>query len=109
MHYCIIHDDSSHPHQHIVVKRTSVYDRVVTNRNIITNCCAASLVCTMNAGAILDIHLISDTDKIDIAANDSVEPYTAVVTHDHIADDRGVWCYEYVGAELRVFIFYGEY
>lgn len=43
----------------------------------------------MDAGVILHIAAISDSDPIHIASNRAVEPNTAFGSEDHITDDIG--------------------
>jgi hypothetical protein len=57
----------------------------------------------------LDIHLIAEANAVDIPPNHGVKPDTTIITHDHIANDRGVWSDKTVGALLRPNTFYGEY
>jgi len=44
----------------------------------------------MYAGAILDIHFVTDPYKVHISTNYRIEPYAAVISHNHVAGDRGV-------------------
>jgi hypothetical protein len=63
----------------------------------------------MNTGAVLDIHLIADINKINITPYHCVEPKTAVVAGSYITNDGGIRSNEIVVAELWVFVFYGKY
>jgi hypothetical protein len=60
----------------------------------------------VNTGPVLDIHFITNTDKVHITPYHGIEPGTAIITHDHVSHDRCVGGYETVIAKLRVFIFY---
>jgi hypothetical protein len=63
----------------------------------------------MDAGAVLDIHFITDAYKIYISTNDRIKPDAAIITHYHIANDSGIGSNKSISAKLRVFIFYGKY
>ena len=76
-------------------------DGVVTNGNIVADSCAKPLKRAVDTGAILHIHLVAYTHKIHIATDNSIEPYAAIIAHDHIAHHRGIRCNETVFAELR--------
>jgi hypothetical protein len=62
----------------------------------------------VNAGSVLYIHFISHFYKIHIPADHGIEPGTAIITHDHIADDGGIGCDEAIVTKLGVFVFDGE-
>jgi hypothetical protein len=76
-------------------------------RNIIANSGAKALESAMDAGAILHIHFVADPYKIHIAPHHRIEPKTAIITGDHIANDSRIGCNETIITKLRVFIFYG--
>jgi butyrate kinase len=62
-----------------------VHQGAVPNGNPVANFGGGSLVGTMNNGSILNINLIADTDGVHIATNNCMKPYTAIVSHYHIA------------------------
>src|SRR5205085_9172942 len=109
MYNGFVHHDRTHPDQHIIMQGTSMNNCMVSNRHIITNCCAASLKSAMDTSAVLDIHLISHPDKIHIPTKDCIEPNAAIVTHDNVADDGSIGSNERIISKLRIFIFYGKY
>jgi hypothetical protein len=109
VHDRIIHHDSSHPDQYIIMQRAAVHDRMMTDRDIIPNCCAIPLESAMDAGAILHIYFVTDLNEVHIASDNRIEPETAIITGDHIANDGGIGCNETIVPELRVFVFYGKY
>lgn len=109
VHDGIIHHNSAHPDQYIVVHRTAVYDSIVTDGNIIANRCAAFLKRTMNAGAVLNVDFIPHPDKIHIAPHHSIEPDAAIIAHNHIPHDGGIRRQEAIGSKLRMFALYGKY
>ena len=51
--------------------------------------------------AVLYIDMIANVDAIDIATYDSVEPYAAPCSHNHITDDACTLGYEGALPELR--------
>jgi hypothetical protein len=109
VNYSLVHDDRPHTDQHIVMQRATMNNRMMPDRNIIPNCCAALLKRAMNTGAVLDVYFVPDPDEIDIASYNRVEPDTAIIAHDHISDDRRVWSYECVAPKLGLLVFYRKY
>jgi hypothetical protein len=47
------------------------------------------IVSHMEHAKVLNIRPFSDPDVIHIAPNYSIEPHTAILTHNHIADHNG--------------------
>jgi len=45
----------------------------------------------MNDGTILHIDFIAHADAVYISAQYCIEPHTAIVTHNYIAHDSGIW------------------
>jgi len=86
-----------------------MYYRIMTNGNVISNCCARSFKCTVNTGSILDIYLIADANKIYIATNNCIKPDTSVITHDHVTHDSGVGSDETIFSKLWIFVFNWKY
>jgi hypothetical protein len=62
----------------------------------------------MNAGAILHIHFVAHFNVMYIAANDRVEPKTALVAGHHIAHDGSIGSDKAIGAEMGRNTFYGK-
>jgi hypothetical protein len=58
--------------------------------------------------AVLDVNLVADPDRVHIAPDDSVEPYTTVISNDYIAHDRCIGGDKAVFAELGKDTFYGQ-
>jgi NDP-sugar pyrophosphorylase family protein len=83
--------------------------RIMSDRNIITNGCAAALKSAVDTGAVLDIYLITDEDKVYISTNDRIKPDAAIITHDHITNDCSIRGNECIVAKLGVFIFNRKY
>jgi hypothetical protein len=59
-------------------------------------------------GPILHIYLVSEADAVNITPHHGIEPYTAIVTHHHIAGNGGIWGNETVVSKLWHNIFYRE-
>src|SRR5262245_56743526 len=91
------------------MQHTTVHNSIVTNRHVVSDRCTGSFKCTMNTGSILDIHLVPDTNKVYVAPNHCIKPYTAVIARDYIADDRSVGSNETIFSKLRMFIFNRKY
>jgi hypothetical protein len=87
----------------------AMYDRMMTDGYIIADRGPELLVGTMNAGAVLHIHFVAQLYKVHIAADNRIEPETAIVAGYHIANNSSIGSNETVVAELRVFIFNGKY
>jgi hypothetical protein len=49
----------------------------------------------------LDVDTIADTDRVDIATDDGVEPDAALVTDNSVTDDSSVLGKEATFADLR--------
>lgn len=67
----------------------------------ITDIRGTSVVSDMDAGTVLNIGTITDGDGCHIAAHDSIEPDTALVTHRDVTDDGRIL------AEITVFSPFG--
>jgi hypothetical protein len=50
---------------------------------------------------VLDVYLVADADRVDIAADDRVKPYAAVITNDHVACNGSIWRNENIFSKLR--------
>src|ERR1044072_1671658 len=79
-------------------------DRRMAYGNVITDVRRIFFESTMYDRPILDIHAVPNSNIVDIAANDSVEPYAAFIAHHHVADNRCVWSDKAVSTKLRMFI-----
>src|SRR5688572_9331889 len=62
----------------------------------------------MDTCTILYIHFIPHADKVHIPADHSIEPYTAIIPHDHITYYRCIRSKKTVRTELRVFVIDGK-
>ena len=89
-----------HPDQYVVVKGTAVHYGSVPYRYVVADDGAGSLVGSVNYGSILNIDLITDTDAVDIPANDGLKPNAALVAHDNIAYNSSVFCEVTICAKL---------
>ncbi len=96
----LIHNDGAHAHQHVVVQSAAVYQRSVTDADVVADRGTALLVGTMEDGPVLYVDFVTDSDKVYIAAHHSLKPYGALVAHGDVADDGGVFSEEAVGAKL---------
>jgi hypothetical protein len=59
----------------------------------------------MNASPVLNIDLVSNPDKIYVAAHYRIEPNTTVIAYHDVAYNSRVRGDETVFAKLRVFLF----
>ena len=79
----------------------AVNGNIVTDRDIVAYDDSRFLVEGMEDGAVLDIDVVAETNRVDVAAEDSIEPYRAAVANDGITNDSGVGCEETVVSDLR--------
>lgn len=59
----------------------------MADRHIVTDDQRVCIVRHMQHAQILDVGAISDSDVVDVPSNDGMEPNTAVLPHDDVADD----------------------
>ena len=79
----VIHDNGAHAYQYIIMQRTTMYDSIVPDGNIIANGGFCFLVRAMYDRAILYVHFITDPDAVHIAAYNCIEPYAAIIAHNN--------------------------
>ena len=86
----IIHHNGTHAHQHIIIYNAAMYNCIVSDANIISDGGARFLVSAVDYGTILHVYLVAHADKINVATQYGIEPYTALVTHCYFANNGGV-------------------
>jgi hypothetical protein len=59
---------------------------IVADRDVSADDERMGIVRHMKHAEVLDIRPFSNPDVVDIAPDDGVEPHTAILPHDHIAD-----------------------
>lgn len=96
----MIHDNSAHPYQYVVVEGTPVDDGAVADGNIIADLRRCPLISAMDDRPVLYVHLIANPDIMHIAPDDGMEPYTAIIPHHHVPDDDGIFCQVTIRPEL---------
>src|SRR5215218_10186627 len=99
LYYTAVHYDRPHPNEYIIVERTTMHQSIMPNAYIVANVGCVLLVCAMDTGAILHIHLIAHFYVVHIAANNGIEPDATLITHLHIAGNGSVRSNETVGTE----------
>src|SRR5688572_12172396 len=109
VHNSSIHNNRPHPDQCIIMQGASMYNSMMSNRNIIAYCCSIALVCAMNAGAILYIDFISHVYKIDVASDNCIKPDAAIISYYYIAYNGCIGSDKTIISELRVNVFYRKY
>jgi len=72
-----------------VVDGASVDHSIVADGNLIADDGRSVGIHHMDAGVILDIAALADTDVIHITADSHIEPYTGFVAQNHVPDDVG--------------------
>ena len=103
VYHGIIHHNGTHSNQYIVVNGTAMHQCIMTNGNMITDIGRVFLVCTVNNCSVLNIYFVSYFNIVYITTNYRIEPYTAVVTHYHIADNCGIGGNKTIFTQLRMF------
>src|ERR1700761_9062447 len=99
----MIHYNGSHTHQRMIFKRAAVYQRVVPYRNVITYVSRRIQVSSMNNSPILYIGVVAYFNVVYIATYYRVEPYRAIIAHDHIANNGRVFGDKAIGSPTWVF------
>src|SRR5690606_6969594 len=89
-HHGVVHHDRPHADEYVVLHGATMDDRVMRYRNIASDDRSCLLVRAMNNGTVLDVGIVTDGDRIDIAPNDGVEPDRTIVPHRDIPHDHGV-------------------
>src|SRR5690606_41993005 len=107
LHHTIVHDDTAHAHQHIVLDGATVHDGIVTYGNVVANGCRGFLISAVDHGAILYIYLVAHFDEVHITANHGIEPDTALVAHGDLAHNGGVLGNKAIFSYFRGFTPYG--
>lgn len=105
----IVHDDGAHADEDLVVECTSVYDGIVSNRNIIADTHTRLFISSMEDHAVLDIHPVANTDAVHIASYDGVEPDAAIVTYLYVSHDGRVGCDKTIVSKVGRFAFNRKY
>src|SRR5690606_25722677 len=78
MYYAIIHNDSTHSYQYIIMYGTSMHNSIMTYRDIITYKSRMFLICTMNYSSILHIYFVSHFYIMYIATYYRIVPNTTL-------------------------------
>ncbi len=86
----IVHDDGAHADQYIVLDGATVNDGAVADGNVVADDGFGFIIGAMYDCVVLDIDFVADLDGIDVATDDSIEPYAAIVAHSDFANDGGV-------------------
>ena len=63
----------------------------------------------MNNGSVLYIHLIAHAYAVYVTSQYSIEPNAAIIAHDHVPNNCGIWCDETIFSKRWVYIIYREY
>ena len=100
--YRIVHHNGSHADQYIVFNCTSMYNGIVADRHIIPYNGFCSFESTMDHCTILNIYFIANPDTIHISPNNSIKPYTAIITHHYITHNSCIRCDKTIVSKLRV-------
>src|SRR5580692_522895 len=103
----IVHHDSPHPDQYPVLDRTTMNDRIMTDRNIVPDPYFRLLIRGMDHYAVLDVDLVPDVDTPHVSSYHGVKPNAAVIPDLHFTNDSGIRCDETTMAKARGLPFYG--
>jgi hypothetical protein len=75
----------------MVVDSASMNGDIMTYGNIVADMRRSCLVGDMDAGAILHIGAVTNSDRCYVATDNGIEPDRAFVAHCHIAHNSGVF------------------
>ncbi len=106
LNHSAIHDNGTHPNEYFVFDGAAVHNGIVRNGNVIADDRLVTLVRAVNHGAILDIGMMPNRDRIDIAPHHGIEPHAAKIAHCHFSDYRCVGSDETVVSDLRRYAAY---
>lgn len=104
-YFSIIHDNCTHSNQHIIMYAAAMYNGIMPDGNIVPDDRFGFVHGGMDDRTILYVYLIAHADTVYVAANNGIEPETALVTRDYIPNNGGIGCQETVGPKLRVSAF----
>src|SRR5688500_3444836 len=79
VHNGIVHNNSSHANQYIIMHRTTMYNSIMPYRNIIANDSLGAFVRAMYNSSVLYVYFIAYAYTVYIAAQYCVKPYTAFI------------------------------
>jgi hypothetical protein len=83
-----------------------MYKGIVPDGNIVAYNCFCTPIGTMDHGAILYIHFISDADAVNITTKYGIEPNAALIPHNNIPNNGGIGGYETIISPFGSNIFY---
>ena len=89
-HFATVEQRSAHADESMVVDGTGMYGHIMSDGDIRADMCGACVESDVDAAAVLDVRTVADGDGGYVATNDGIEPHGALVTHRHVADNRGV-------------------
>jgi len=85
----IVEDRRAHADQNGILKDAAVDGGVVADGDPVADDDGVDVPHAMEDGAVLDVGVGPDADKVDVSADDGVHPNAGVFTEDNIADDLG--------------------
>lgn len=85
----------------MVVYGCPVEGHIVSDGYIVPDFYGRFLIKCMQYRTVLYVYTVADTDRIHIAAQYGIEPYAALLSHDYIAYDGGIFSQVAVFSYLR--------
>jgi hypothetical protein len=89
--HSVVHDDSTHADEDIVVQSAAVYDGAVADGDIVTYVNRGLLVGTMDNRTILNVDFVAYPDEMHVASDHRLKPNTAIIAHHNISDDSRIF------------------
>ena len=80
----MIHYNRTHTDQNIVVQMAAMDYCIVTDTAIVADRSFSFLVGTVDNDPVLDVYFITDPDTVNVATDHSVEPDTALISHNYV-------------------------
>lgn len=95
-----VHNNGSHTDQDVILDRTAMNNSIVGNGYVVSDGGFIPLIRAMNNGAILNVGLVANDDRVYVAPDYGVEPNSTIAAHRYIADDGCIVGKPTVFAEL---------
>src|SRR5690606_38111272 len=91
LHDTIVHNDTAHSNQHIIMDGATVHNGIMAYGHIIANSCWRFLIRGVDNCSILNVYFVTDFNIVDISSNHGIEPNTALLPHHHITNNGGIF------------------
>ena len=86
----VVHHNRAHANQYIIVQNAAMYQRIVSDADIVANDGFRPFVRAMNHRPILNIDPIANPNPIHVGPNDRLKPKTTIIATNYIANNGGL-------------------